>query len=309
MTLLDHLDQSPLQVAMQKQYSDIVDLLRANTHGPVPYMRQMSSGAFNFTHNGYPPTSQQQVGTTSTNTKAKKKRTRPSSPNYPVSTTSPPDPFNQTPSGGYSNPTPPGGYSNPTPPGGYSNPTPPGGYSNPTPPGGYSNPTPPGGYSNHPTPPYDHQHPIQEADVVAVTTPIVSNGVLQHPSGLESSAYATRYPPIATPTDVMAPSSTRPLNHLYSHPEGPGGTPLGMGVNSPPQSGGSVTQSSPHSVLFHSPPDTNSPSSLTPSPEGRQTNIHATGMVYVEPSTMLGSNFLPHTIPSFQHRHHQLTPV
>jgi len=122
-TLLDHLDQSPLQVAMLKQYSDIVDLLRANTHGPVPYMRQMPAQG-TFSYNGYPPTSQQQVGgTTPTNTKAKKKRTRPSSPtSYPISTTSPPDPFNHTPSGGYSNPTPPGGYSNPTPPGGYSNP-------------------------------------------------------------------------------------------------------------------------------------------------------------------------------------------
>jgi len=148
--------------------------------------------------------------------------------------------------------------------------------------------------------------------MAAVTTPTVSNAaMLQHPPGLESSAYSSRYPPIGTPTDVMAPSSTRPLNHnnMYGQPEGLGGTAVGMGVNSPPQSGGSVTQSSPHSVLFPSPPDTTSPASLTPSPEAKQTNIHATGMVYVRPSGLGGVNFLPHTIPSFQHHHHQLTPV
>lgn len=37
-TLLDNLEQSPMQVAVQKQYIDIVELLRASSHGPL-YMR------------------------------------------------------------------------------------------------------------------------------------------------------------------------------------------------------------------------------------------------------------------------------
>ena len=37
-TLLDNLEQSPMQIAMQKQYGDIVELLRTSPHGPL-YMR------------------------------------------------------------------------------------------------------------------------------------------------------------------------------------------------------------------------------------------------------------------------------
>ena len=329
-TLLDHLDQSPVQISMQKQYTDIVELLRASAHGPMPYMRQMPPGSASYTYspNGYPPTTQQQLVTPPTS-KKKKRAARTQSPtSFPassaVSHASPPDQYNHTssaysnptPPGGYSNPTPPGGYSNPTPPGGYSNPTPPGGYSNPTPPGGYSNPTPPGGYSN-PTPPsYEHHHSMQgEAELSSATTPTVSGATpLQHP-------YGPLYPSTTGSTDVVA-SSTRPLQHFsmvtdqpasFPHSEGQAGAYAYTGVPSP-QSGGSVTQSSPHSV-FPSPPNTNSPPSLTPSPEARQTNIHATGMVYVEgPAAAMGGvmggvNFLPHNLQYQQHRHHQLTPV
>ena len=47
-TLFDNLDQSPMQIAMKNQYSDIVELLRASSHGPMPPYRLMPAGP------GYP---------------------------------------------------------------------------------------------------------------------------------------------------------------------------------------------------------------------------------------------------------------
>ena len=225
-------------------------------------------------------------------------------------------------------------YSNPTPPG-YSIPTPPGGYSIPTPPGGYTNPTPPGGYSNHTSHTYEKQL-LAEGEQAPVTTPAAppphsSGSSLQHPSIMEASCYSTsRYPPSAPASDVVA-TETRPLQHLtmetdatmqisYGHSDsmGGGGAHAGaylqssVGVYSPPQSGGSVShgQSSPHS-MFPSPPNSNSPQSLslTPSPEARATNIHATGSFYVEgtgATVGMGTSF-----PHVMHHHHLMgaTPI
>ncbi len=228
-TLLDHLDQSPIQIAMQKQYSDIVDLLRSNAHGPMPYVRQMApgNGTYNFSApNGYPASSvhhQQQLITPPTNKKKKKARVQ-SPTSYltgPVSHASPPEQYNPPPAAGYSNPTPPGGFANtnptppgvysnpnPTPPGSYSNPTPPGGYSNSTPPGGYSNPTPPGGYSN-PTPPGSYSNPTPPGGYSNPTPP---GGYSNHPTPPYDHQHAMQAEDMASVTTPTV-SGVTPLQH------------------------------------------------------------------------------------------------
>lgn len=332
-TLLDNLEQSPLQVAMQKQYVDIVELLRASSHGPL-YMRPGPHNGFLPEVAAYSPsghTPHHQLVTPPTSKKRKSKNASsnsasngghlhkflPSQVSYPGSTATPTSlqhgetlAMSELHMQQQAN-------------------------SN----GPYVQHESPPTYPSHSPPLPPHCHPSQSPPTYPSHSPPLPPHCQQHLSPSSHGHYSVATPTtscysVATPTTYdelpcnghmlegyypgTADVGTRPLQHL---PE-PGvqtsfvvtssmGGPITADpfvqnpVYSPPQSGGS--QRSPQSAQHSSPHSTGygaSPQSLTPSPESQQQTIAAVGTVHhVEP----GYSYPGHTI----HQQHFMgsTPV
>ncbi len=291
-TLYDNLDQSPLQIAKEKQCHEIVELLMASTH--VPYTMHPPHGpAYTEMVPFPPPPTQHPLVMPSTSKKKKSKLTATGSQHQLLqqqihtttsssSSSSPPFPPHQSPPNHYLSPT-SSNYAS-------SNVT----HSPPLPQQPpisaypstsinthrrYSNATPPEASYSNPTPPsYD---PHQDLPTSSAAPP---NGAHHHHPAVENG-----YPMYS----ADGGPGTRPLQHMSM------GTEVGMqtsassflpgqgGVYSPPQSGGSLSQKSPTST-FPSPPNCGasygaSPQSLTPSPDAPGT-INALGTVHIEGS-------------------------
>lgn len=304
-----------MQMAMQKQNVDIVELLRASSHGPL-YMRP---------HNGFPAdmATYSPSGHTQLSTFASSKKRKPKNAGAPNSTangghfspkflphqvaypspaaaaamppvsTHPPQPAGEsiamselqaTSTGsGYAHNESPPTYPTPHTMASHSPPLPPhcqphNSYPSTSTQGHYSATTPT-------TSGYSEVTPTTYAD-------LPPSSIATHCNGRVLDNYPSLYPPS---TDA----GTRPLQHLpvvsEAEPYSMGGAPITPdssnpfpgGAYSPPQSGGSVSHPSPQSAQHASPNSTGayvaSPQSLTPSPESqqqRQQMIAAVGTVH-----------------------------
>ena len=319
-TLFDNLDQSPLQIAMEKQYGDIVDLLRASAHGPLPYMHRMpanTAAGYSLSTEMSPyPQPPQQLVTPPTSKKKKSKGTGSThgggkllngQASYSTSSQLHNEPFAMTsmahrniPSSNHSSfgPTHPSHFptSNYAPTSStHSPPLPPHSSTSMASHEHYCNPAPTdpmasaAGYS---PPTYDPHQQVHINDDLPPSTSV------SHTSG--SSSLRHHYPMYHSVADVG--TGTHPLHHLPVVTEAEMQTSFGpnpssvaltsdhtqfmQNTNSPPQSGGTHQQKSPLSV-FHSSPNSNSygtsPQSLTPSPDSQGTNVlNALGTVHVE---------------------------
>lgn len=309
-TLLDNLEQSPLQIAMQKQYGDIILLLRTSSHGPL-YMR--SPNGFLPDVSSYPATGHaphHQLVTPHTSVKKKKGKSAGgvssshahkflgSQVSYPSSTTptTSSSHFQMSEVQGssthhHSPPTYPS-HSPPLPP--HCQPHNP--YPSTSNHGHYSVATPTSsGYSD----------PHQQVDLPPVS------------SSVSHSVVEQGYPLYPTTTDVGV--GTRPLQHLPMVSEVgiqtfPAHSLTPDGVSNPfvqppysPQSGGSqrspqsaaTLQASPNSIS----PYGASPQSTTPSPETQQgatIAVGTVGTVHVEGG--IGYNYSSHCIPPHPHQ-------
>ena len=302
-----------MQMAMQKQNVDIVELLRASSHGPL-YMRP---------HNGFPadmatysPSGHTQLSTFASSKKRKPKNASSSSTangghfspkflphqvGYPSPATAMPPVSTHPPAGesiamselqvtstgsGYAHHESPPTYHTPHTMASHSPPLPPHCQPHNYPPtsthGHYSTATPT-------TSGYSEVTPTTYADLPPSSIATHCNGNSMH--------VLENYPPLY-PTST-ADAGTRPLQHLpvaaEPEPYSLGGAPITPdssnpfpgGAYSPPQSGGSVSHPSPQSAQHASPNSTGgyvaSPQSLTPSPESqqqRQQMIAAVGTVH-----------------------------
>lgn len=344
-TLLDNLEQSPMQIAMQKQYGDIVELLRTSAHGPL-YMRPPNG--FMSEVPAYPSAGHtHQLVTPPTSKKRKSKSTSSSSASasnfhgkfgpsggYPSSSTTATTPTSSshlhrdnipmsefqhhqqlpttaTPTSSYTHHPSPSNY--PPPPGAPS-------HSPPLPPTHSAYPT----TSNHGHTPSSYEH--QQVMVGESEMPAVS--VAPHTSPPSSShlhsSVVEAYPLYPSTADVG--TGTRPLQHLPVVTEAGIQTSFATGhsamtpdsvsnsfmhnpggVYSPPQSS-TVSQRSPQSAVTLQPSPNSygtSPQSVTPSPESQQQSTIAAVGTVLQVEP--GYNYPSH---HFQHQHFMSsTPV
>ena len=323
-TLLDNLEQSPMQIAMQKQYVDIVELLRSSSHGPL-YMRPPNGFLPDVTT--YPGS----VHTTQLVTPPFSKKKKPKSTScsyssasnahfhgkfftsqvpYPAPSATPPSShlqqqgdamamselhLQQQGNGGphQSSPT----YPQPT--ASHSPPLPT--HCNPYPSTSshshYSVATPTTvGYSDATPTNYDHRVVVSD-DLVPSSTRHHSmmEGYPIYPSTADVGTHPLQHLPVVSEARVQSTYPPTSQHTLATNTDN---------VYSPPQSGGS--QRSPQSAHHASPNSTYygaSPESLTPSPESRTIAAVGTvhGTVHVEPGydypahTMYAQHFMGNT--------------
>lgn len=325
MTLLDNLEQSPLQVAMQKQHVDIVELLRASSHGPL-YMRP---------HNGfptdvvYPSAGHTQLSSFASSKKRKAKGSTSSSSaangghfpkflphqvSYPPSSAGMPPASAHLPGDSIAmadlQPTSSNAYAHHESPPTYpamathSPPLPPhcSSYPSTSTHGHYSVATPTtSGYSEVTPTTYDELPPSSVAHCNGSSLHMMENYPLYPPSTTDAGTHPLQHLPVVTeaetPYGVGAPIT--PDSNPYVQ------TP---GAYSPPQSGGSMSHPSPH-------PSPNSgygasPQSLTPSPESQQQQqqmISAVGTVHGTVHVEPGYSYPGHTM--YPHHFIGSTPV
>lgn len=297
-TLLDNLEQSPMQIAMQKQYVDIVELLRSSSHGPL-YMRPP---------NGFLPDVASYAGSVHTTQLvtppfSKKKKTKSTScsynsasnghfhgkfftsqVSYPAPSATPPSSHLQGDAMAMSDlhmqqqgphQSPPTYPQPPTASHSPPLPTP----CNPYPSTSsqshshYTVATPTTVYSDATPTNYDHR----VVDDLAPSS--MMEGYPIYPSTADVGTHPLQHLPVVSEERVQStypPTSQHTLGTTTDH------------VYSPPQSGGSLSQRSPPSAHHASPNSAYygaSPESLTPSPESRTIAAVGTvhGTVHVEP--------------------------
>ena len=334
-TLLDNLEQSPMQIAMQKQYVDIVELLRASSHGPL-YMRPHSafmSDVSAYSTPGHtplvtPPSSKKRKPKSVSSSSAaagaggaRVKQFLSSQASYPSPTTSqqqqlPGDGIAMTElhlqqasssSGNTSYVhSPPTTY--PHNISSHSPPLPPHCQQQPTSTHGhYSAATPTTSSYSEATPtPYDELPPPAKAHCSSSSSlqnRVESYGL--YPSNAEAGTRPLQHLPVVTEAGMQTcynGNGNVPITPDSQFVQTPGG------VYSPPQSGGSMSQQSPHSAQHSSPGNSTvgygaSPQSATPSPpeSQHQQTIAAVGTVHGTLHVESGSYNYPTHILHPQH--------